>query len=185
VIPGRRRLVGAALLAAGAAVGAGTLARAAVRHGAADVERRSICLRNLHTAEELEVEYFRGGYVPGALARIDVLLRDFRTGDVYPIDPGLIDQLRSVALALERPPVFHVISGYRSPRTNEWLRERGGGVALHSLHMDGRAMDVRLVGIDCATLSGAALGLARGGVGYYRSSDFVHLDTGALRSWRG
>jgi uncharacterized protein YcbK (DUF882 family) len=148
-------------------------------------ERRSIGLRNLHTSEELEIEYFRGGYVPAALARIDGVLRDFRTGDVHPIDPELIDQLRGLALSLGRPPVYQVISGYRSPLTNELLRERGSGVAVHSLHMHGRAIDVRLAGVDCARLCAAALGLARGGVGYYRSSDFVHLDTGAFRTWRG
>jgi uncharacterized protein YcbK (DUF882 family) len=180
----RRRILEAALLAAGAAAGAGALARPVQRHGAEE-ERRSIGLRNLHTSEELELEYFRGGYVPAALARINGVLRDFRTGDVHPIDPGLIDQLHSLALSLRLPPVYEVISGYRSPHTNELLRERGGGVALHSLHMHGRAIDVRLAGIDCAALSAAALGLGRGGVGYYRSSDFVHLDTGAFRSWRG
>jgi len=81
--------------------------------------------------------------------------------------------------------VFEVISGYRSPQTNERLRESGSGVARHSLHLEGRAIDVRIAGVDCATLAGRALELARGGVGYYRRSDFVHLDTGAFRTWNG
>jgi uncharacterized protein YcbK (DUF882 family) len=82
-------------------------------------------------------------------------------------------------------PAFSVISGYRSPQTNARLHERSTGVAQHSLHIEGRAIDVRVAGIDCTDLAAHALGLKRGGVGYYRASDFVHLDTGAFRTWRG
>jgi uncharacterized protein YcbK (DUF882 family) len=82
-------------------------------------------------------------------------------------------------------PVFSVISGYRSPQTNARLHERSAGVARHSLHIEGRAIDVRMSGINCADLAAHALELKRGGVGYYRASDFVHLDTGAFRTWRG
>jgi uncharacterized protein YcbK (DUF882 family) len=81
--------------------------------------------------------------------------------------------------------VFSVISGYRSPQTNALLRERSSGVARHSMHLEGRAIDVRIAGVDCARLAGSALDLTRGGVGYYRASDFVHLDTGAFRTWKG
>ena len=112
-------------------------------------------------------------------------MRDYRNGEQHPIDPPLFDYLYDVARALGVDPVFGVISGYRSPQTNERLRERSSGVARHSLHLEGRAIDVRLEGIDCTDLAAGALGLARGGVGYYRRSDFVHLDTGALRTWRG
>ncbi len=120
-----------------------------------------------------------------ALSAIEALLRDFRTGERHPIDPGLMDYLVQVADSAGVDPVFSVISGYRSPQTNARLHERSTGVARHSLHIEGRAIDVRVSGIDCADLAAHALGLKRGGVGYYRASDFVHLDTGAFRTWRG
>jgi uncharacterized protein YcbK (DUF882 family) len=96
-----------------------------------------------------------------------------------------MDYLLEVARAAGVDPAFIVISGYRSPRTNAMLHERSSGVAQHSLHMEGRAIDVRVIGIDCADLAARALDLKRGGVGYYRASDFVHLDTGAFRTWKG
>lgn len=147
-------------------------------------EERSLSFRHTHTDERLRIVYFeRGTYVPDSLARIDRLLRDFRTGDVRPIEPRLLDTLFALGAACGRE-TFEVISGFRSPRTNAMLRETGGGgVAKHSLHMDGRAIDVRLVGFDTARLRDAAIALGRGGVGYYRASDFVHLDTGRPRTW--
>jgi uncharacterized protein YcbK (DUF882 family) len=178
----RRRLlqIGGALAGMSAA---GVLARPA-RAGALTAKR--ISLRNLHTGEQLESEYFRGGaYIPDALAAVQVLLRDFRNDQQHVIDPKLMDYLYDVARRMGVDPVFSVISGYRSPQTNAQLRERSGGVARHSLHLEGRAVDVRLVGVDCADLAGRALELTRGGVGYYRKSDFVHLDTGAFRTWKG
>jgi len=152
---------------------------------AADRSKR-IALLNLHTDERLEVEYFRdAAYVPDALAAIDGLLRDFRTGERHAIDPKLMDYLVDVAACLKVPPEFSVISGYRSPQTNERLHEQSSGVSKNSLHMQGRAIDVRISKVDCADLAACALDLARGGVGYYRASDFVHLDTGSFRTWRG
>jgi uncharacterized protein YcbK (DUF882 family) len=147
---------------------------------------KRIALLNLHTDERLNVEYFRDGdYLPDALASIEVLLRDFRTGQRHVIDPHLMDYLVSVARTLGVEPAFSVISGYRSPQTNAYLHEKSAGVAQHSLHMEGRAIDVRMAGVDCASLAEHALELKRGGVGYYRASDFVHLDTGAFRTWKG
>jgi uncharacterized protein YcbK (DUF882 family) len=147
---------------------------------------RRISLRNLHTDEHLEIEYFRGGaYVPEAMSAIDVLLRDFRNGERHPMDAHLMDYLVDVAHTLGVDPAFSVISGYRSPQTNANLREHSTGVAQHSLHMEGRAIDVRMKGIDCANLAAHAIDMQRGGVGYYRASDFVHLDTGAFRTWKG
>ena len=145
-----------------------------------------MALTNLHTGESLDVEFFRDGdYVPGAFAALRGLLRDFRNGEQHDIDPKLMDILHAAAQRSGLDPVFSVISGYRSPQTNEALRERSNGVARHSLHLEGRAIDVRHAGIDCAELAGTGLGLALGGVGYYRRSDFVHLDTGAFRTWKG
>ena len=154
--------------------------------GSPNSTARRIVLTNLHTDERLEVEYFRDDvYVPEALAAIAVLLRDFRNERRHAIDPKLMDYLVDVAGQLGVPPAFAVISGYRSPETNERLHERSSGVSQHSLHMQGRAIDVRMSGVDCRILAARAEGLKQGGVGFYRGSDFVHLDTGAFRTWRG
>ena len=147
---------------------------------------RHLTLYNLHTDEVLDLDYGCGeSYIPAAMTRIAQVLRDFRTGEQHEIDPALMDRLYELAAALGADPVFSVISGYRSPQTNELLRSRSSGVALRSLHMDGRAIDVRLRGVGCALLAACAQNLGRGGVGFYGRSDFVHLDTGAVRTWRG
>ena len=185
----RRRM----LMATGALAGAATLwSRAslggAIARPAPDAEPgpRRIALLNLHTGERLEVEYFRdGAYQPDALAALEILLRDFRNGEKHVIDPQLMDYLTDVAVASSAPAAYSVISGYRSPETNERLHERSSGVSQRSLHVQGRAIDVRMTGRDCADLAASAQGLKRGGVGYYRASNFVHLDTGAFRTWRG
>lgn len=184
----RRRM----LLAAGALAGSAALgARASMAAGGASTagtspQSRRIALNNLHTGEKLEIEYFRDdAYVTDALAAIEVLLRDFRNGEKHPIDPKLMDYLLDVAAQAGVPASYSVISGYRSPETNERLHERSSGVSQKSLHMQGRAIDVRMSGVDCADLAARAEGLKRGGVGYYRASNFVHLDTGAFRTWRG
>jgi uncharacterized protein YcbK (DUF882 family) len=166
--------------------------QAAANQGAAGgaehglIAPKRIALLNLHTGERLETEFFRdGAYVPDALSAIEVLLRDFRTGERHAVDPSLMDYLVQVAQMAKVDPAFSVISGYRSPQTNARLREQSRGVAQHSLHIEGRAIDVRITGVDCADLAAHALDLKRGGVGYYRASDFVHLDTGAFRTWKG
>jgi uncharacterized protein YcbK (DUF882 family) len=147
---------------------------------------KRVALYNLHTNENLEIEFSRGGdYVADSLSAIQVFLRDYRNGDQHPIDPKLMDYLYDVARTLGVDPAFSVISGYRSPQTNEQLRERSDGVARHSLHLEGRAIDVRLKGVSCLALATKARAMSRGGVGYYQRSDFVHLDTGAYRTWNG
>jgi uncharacterized protein YcbK (DUF882 family) len=153
---------------------------------AANPGPRRIALANLHTGERLEIEYFRNdAYVTEALTAIEVLLRDFRNGEKHAIDPKLMDYLVDVAAQIGAPSAYSVISGYRSAETNERLHARSSGVSQRSLHMQGRAIDVRMSGVDCADLATRAEGLKRGGVGYYRASNFVHLDTGAFRTWRG
>jgi uncharacterized protein YcbK (DUF882 family) len=184
----RRRLLvtGGALAGATAAFGLLPRAFAGAEAGAGAEGVRRVTLKNLHEPEVLEVIYRRGDqYVPEALSRVEVLLRDYRTGDRHPIDPQLLDILYDVAQSIGVDPVFSVISGYRSPQTNAMLHERSAGVASHSLHMEGRAIDVRLTHVNCADLADKALQMKRGGVGYYRQSDFVHLDTGRVRTWRG
>jgi uncharacterized protein YcbK (DUF882 family) len=178
----RRRLLQAGSALAG--VSAAALLVGPARSDA--LPSRRIALTNLHTDERLDVEYFRAGdYVPEALSAIEKVLRDFRTGERHVIDPKLMDYLVEVAHTVGTDPVYSVISGYRSPQTNARLHEQSAGVAQHSLHMEGRAIDVRMLKVDCATLAAQAELLKVGGVGYYRSSNFVHLDTGRFRTWKG
>ncbi len=147
-------------------------------------EQRSISFVHTHTGETLSTVYFRGGsYLAPELRRVNHLLRDFRTGDVHTIDPALLDILFDLRTLVDREQPFEVISGYRSARTNAFLRRHSSGVAEHSLHMQGRAIDVRLSGFSTRTLHQLALGMRRGGVGFYPASDFVHLDNGRVRSW--
>jgi uncharacterized protein YcbK (DUF882 family) len=137
-----------------------------------------------HTRETLEIEYWRGGgYDLEALARINRFLRDFRTDDVAEIDPQLLDILHELARTTGTRRPFQVISGFRSRRTNEMLRNNGHAVAKSSQHMLGHAIDVRLADVSTATLRDAAIALGRGGVGYYAGDNFVHVDTGRVRTW--
>jgi uncharacterized protein YcbK (DUF882 family) len=150
---------------------------------AANAAPRHVAFYHMHTGEHLKAVYFDDGrYLPDALRAVDHLLRDFRTGQVHAIDPRLLDQLAALAACCGRG-TFDVISGYRSPATNATLRATTSGVAAHSLHLEGRAIDVRLSGCETARLRAAALAARRGGVGFYPESDFVHLDTGRFRTW--
>jgi uncharacterized protein YcbK (DUF882 family) len=145
---------------------------------------RDIRFYNIHTGEHLSATYWVDGvYVPDEMASMNHLLRDFRTGDIKKMDPHLFDILYTLQQKLEKRGVFHVISGYRSPATNAALHRRSSGVATHSLHMKGKAIDIRLPGVELSHLRKAALDLHRGGVGYYPSSNFVHVDTGRPRFW--
>jgi uncharacterized protein YcbK (DUF882 family) len=153
--------------------------------GLADaVSTRALRFSHTHTGEQLSVEYFGSGqYWPDALSAINWLLRDFRTGDVHAIDAGLLDLLHGLATTTDSARPFQVISGYRSPATNEMLRHRSEGVAAGSLHMQGQAIDIRLADVPLVKLKAAALSAHRGGVGYYPASDFVHVDIGRVRAW--
>jgi uncharacterized protein YcbK (DUF882 family) len=112
-------------------------------------------------------------------------MRDFRSGDVHPIDPSLLDVLWQTQANLKSAAPFEIISAYRSPQTNTMLRGRSShtGVAKNSMHLTGQAVDIRLPGVALADVRDAALDLKRGGVGYYADSGFVHLDTGRVRRW--
>jgi uncharacterized protein YcbK (DUF882 family) len=148
-------------------------------------EERILSFFHTHTSERLTVPYFAdGNYLPEGLGTLRSFLRDFRTGEEHVIDPALFDILNDLRLTTGTKSPFHVISGYRSPHTNEMLREHGGGgVARGSMHLEGRAIDIRLADLSSAGLRDAALELQRGGVGYYHASDFVHVDTGRVRRW--
>lgn len=145
---------------------------------------RELRFFHTHTSERLVVEYHDGrAYLGDALSTINRFLRDFRTEEVHAIDPGLLDLLHTLSAATETARPFEVISGYRSPQTNQMLRTRSEGVAAGSLHMQGMAIDIRLADVPLDSLRQAARAARAGGVGYYPRSEFVHVDTGRVRFW--
>ncbi|MDO9048737.1 MAG: DUF882 domain-containing protein [Methylobacter sp.] len=147
---------------------------------------KMLALHNTHTGDQLNLTYFeQGRYIKDALHEINHLFRDYHDGTVHPIDPALLDQLYDLKHTLEVRKPFHIVSGYRSPATNADLRKHSDGVAKNSLHMEGRAIDIRIEGLDARRIRNAALAMQRGGVGYYGRSNFVHLDTGSVRTWAG
>jgi len=145
---------------------------------------RKLAFHNLHTEEKLSLTYFdQGQYLSGAVNELNYLLRDHRSGDSHIMDPELFNLLNDLQASLGGNKTFQVISGYRSPKTNRMLNKNSSGVAKKSLHMQGKAIDIRVVGVDSRVVQKVAINMARGGVGYYRRSDFVHLDTGNVRNW--
>lgn len=168
-------VLAAAVLCALPAVGSKTFAS----------QDRRLSFYHTHTGKHLEIAYSRDGhYIPEALDTINRFLSDFRTGDIADIDPELLDLIYDVREQLGGG-TYQVISAYRSPQTNEMLRNRSAasGVAQNSQHTHGRAIDVRLEGVSTALLRDTALAMQRGGVGYYETSNFVHMDTGRVRHW--
>jgi uncharacterized protein YcbK (DUF882 family) len=153
----------------------------------AKLPERQIELFNTHTNETVSVVFRRGDeYDAAALAALKNVLRDHRNGQSHDMDAGLYEQLHDLAIAAGVEPRYEIISGYRSPESNDKMSSwPGSGVAKKSLHMQGRAMDVRLRKCSCETLRDLALAAKRGGVGYYQRSNFVHIDTGAFRTWVG
>lgn len=154
------------------------------RLGLASSGPRRLRFYHTHTGEKLDVVYHENGaYLPDALDEINHVLRDFRSDDVFRMDPALLDFLHAAQNRVGSTGSAEIISAYRSPATNEMLRQNGGGVARRSQHLKGKAIDVRLTDVTTEDLRRASLDLARGGVGYYPKSDFVHLDTGRVRWW--
>lgn len=145
---------------------------------------REVSFTNSHTGESFSGVYRVGNkYLPDAFKRINYVLRDHRTGESFPIDPRLLDIIYTVHKRLPTNKPYEIISGYRSPKTNNMLRKASSGVAKKSLHMSGRAIDLRIPDFSTSRIRDAAKGLRAGGVGYYSRSNFVHLDTGDVRSW--
>jgi uncharacterized protein YcbK (DUF882 family) len=178
---GRRAVLkaGLGLAIAGIAAPVPTWAR-----GLAKTASRELSFLNLHTGERLHVEYFHAGkYLPDAMHAVSVVLRDHRTNATHPIDPQLLDLIHVLRGKLRSAAPIDVISGYRCPETNALMHEASAGVAAHSLHMEGRAIDIRLPGTRLSSIRKAALAMRMGGVGYYPHDDFVHVDTGAIRHW--
>lgn len=174
----RRRFVNYGIVGAAALLATPT----AVLASKGDV--RLLSLHNLHTGERLQVEYWRAGRaIPEALREINRVLRDHRSGDVTRIDVDLLNLLHALGRRLETRQPFHVVSGYRSPKTNEALRQAGRKVAKKSYHTKGKAIDISLPGRDLRDLHRAALSLKAGGVGFYPRPGFIHVDTGPVRHW--
>jgi uncharacterized protein YcbK (DUF882 family) len=142
-------------------------------------------LYHTHTNEWIDVVYRRGDrYIPSGIARLDVFLRDHRTGTIFQVDRRVFDLLHELTVAVGRPEAqIDIICGYRTPWSNEFLRRTTSGVASNSLHMLGEAIDIRIPGVPTSELREAALGLGRGGVGFYPESGFVHVDVGRVRHW--
>lgn len=183
----RRHFLGLGAAAAASALVPVKAFAAPVSAGSRLAADRSLSFFHTHTSERLSTAYCAAGdYLPAALADVNHLLRDFRVNEIKAIDPSLLDLLFELHGTLGTEQPFHVISGYRTPQTNAMLQERGGshsGVATHSLHMDGKAIDIRVPGIPLERLRDAAKSLKIGGVGFYPASDFVHVDTGRVRYW--
>lgn len=175
----RRRLLGGAVaLAAASAFKPG--------QAIANTLQRRLAVLNLHTGERVQAVYWdAGAYVQDALAQFDKVLRDHRTGEVHRIAPELLDLAVTLSDRLDARETVQIISGYRSPTTNAVLHKASSGVATKSLHMEGKALDIRLPGVDLARVRDAAWALQKGGVGYYAGSNFVHIDIGRVRCWRG
>ena len=172
----RRRLLKASL--------AGSVLAVAPLSGVWAANERRLSLYNLHTGERVSQPYWMGGeYLPESLSAINNVLRDHRSGEVYPMDPGLLDLLSALQQRVGSRSGYEVISGYRSPASNAMLNKASSGVAKRSLHMQGKAIDIRLPGTRLAALHGAAKEMKSGGVGLYTASNFIHVDTGNVRYW--
>jgi uncharacterized protein YcbK (DUF882 family) len=172
-------------LIAGLMLVAGSHSRAASGDTPADSQPYRLRLYHLHTGERIDVVYRIGDqYIPSAVAKLDQFLRDHRTGDEKDYDVKEFDLLHDLMARLGHPNgEIDIVCGYRTPWSNNYLREHGHGVALHSQHMEAKAIDIRIPGVPTAQVRDAALSMERGGVGYYASSDFVHVDVGRVRRW--
>lgn len=180
--PDRRRLLKLGLAASTALFVPSAFARSSADTFTA--AERKLSLLNLHTGESLEATYWaEGQYQNHELTAINRILRDHRTGDIHQIDSNLLDLLNTLHHKLDAKQPFQIISGYRSPKTNAALNKKSNGVAKKSLHMQGKAIDIRLPGRALPELQKAAIACQVGGVGYYAKSNFIHIDTGRVRHW--
>ncbi|MDE3135274.1 MAG: DUF882 domain-containing protein [Acidobacteriota bacterium] len=151
----------------------------------ASASRYELRLFETHRDRTIDIVYRQGDeYIPSALNKLDHFLRDHLNNDTYDMDPHVFDLLHALLVKVGRPnAVIDIICGYRSPSTNAYLRSHSDGVASHSLHMKGEAIDIRVPGVPLSKLRKAALSLHLGGVGYYPHSDFIHVDVGRVRQW--
>jgi len=180
----RRRFLGMGVATLGAVMIPSIAEASQFKTGIVGDGTRRLAFRNTHTGESFSGVYRVGNkYLPDAMKQINTVMRDFRTNEVHGMDPRVLDILNAVQRMTGRSTPFEIISGYRSPKTNNMLRGKSSGVAKKSLHMQGRAVDLRMEDFDTARLRDLAINLGAGGVGYYRKSNFVHLDSGDIRNW--
>jgi uncharacterized protein YcbK (DUF882 family) len=174
-----------AAVAASGGAGAGAQDDSAARNVSSNGAEHSVRLFNTHTNERIDIVFRRGDdYIPGALAKLDYFLRDHNTNEVRHFDPRLYDILADLTVSVGHPGgEIDIVCGYRTPETNAALRAHTNGVAMHSLHIQAKAIDLRMPGVNTLQLRRAALAMARGGVGYYPHSDFIHVDTGRVTQW--
>jgi uncharacterized protein YcbK (DUF882 family) len=178
---GRRRFLKLGLLAALPFMSSGLHLPRAFAH---ERQKRILSFYNTHTGEALSTLYWESGeYLKPSLSDINHILRDHRTDEVTPMDLDLLDLLHAIRRKAGTQEPFHIISGYRSARTNAFLCEQNRGVVKNSLHLCGKAADIRLPGYKLSSLRQVAMNLRAGGVGYYPQSDFVHVDVGRVRNW--
>ena len=181
----RRTLLKAGLGLGAAVALSGLMPRAAMAALMAQPSR-ALAFNNLHTGESCAVTYWENGaYVPQSLATIQHVLRDHRNNEEHAMDPALLDLLSVLHAKLETNQPYEIISGYRSPESNAAMHARSNGVASHSMHMEGKATDIRVAGRALVQVHATALAMGLGGVGYYPTSDFVHVDSGRVRQWQG
>ena len=174
------------MLTLGAAAGLAAVSTPAWAQALDIWEPRRAVLHNLHTGDAFNEVYFENGrYLPDALADAQRVLRDWRNGEEHFMDPRLFDALHAIQGRLETRAPYQIISGYRSPKTNAMLHARSSGVASNSQHTYGKAVDVRVEGVDLRNLHKAALDVSAGGVGFYPVSNFVHVDVARVRQWTG
>ena len=183
----RRAFIGAGAMIAGGAVAASAVPASAAmlsQKGEEFEGARRISFRNSHTGEIFSGVYRVGDkYLPDAFDKINIVMRDFRTNELFPIDPRVIDIIYTVHQMTRQSEPYEILSGYRCPKTNKGLRSHSEGVAKNSLHMTGQAVDLRLPGFDTKQIRNLAISLKAGGVGYYARSNFVHMDSGDVRTW--
>jgi uncharacterized protein YcbK (DUF882 family) len=174
-----------AAVAASSRSGARAQDDSATRNVSSKDAEHSLRLFNTHTNERIDVVFKRGDdYIPGSLAKLDYFLRDHNTNEVRHFDPRLYDILADLTASVGHPGgEIDIVCGYRTPETNASLRAHTNGVAMHSLHIQAKAIDLRMPGVSTLKLRRAALAMARGGVGYYPHSDFIHVDTGRVTQW--
>ena len=177
----RRRFLKLSLLAALPFISSGLHLPKAFAH---EGQKRALSFYNTHTGEALSTLYWESGrYLKPSLSDINYILRDHRTDEVMSMDLSLLDLLHAIHLKVGTQEPFHIISGYRSARTNAFLCKQNRGVVNNSLHLCGKAVDIRLPGYELSSLRRVAVNLRAGGVGYYPRSDFVHVDVGRVRNW--
>lgn len=182
----RRFLQQCAAVSAAGMTGLSNQVFASQKSDVVDGPDRTLNLYNIHTGETATSTFWsQGQFIDSEIEMLDLLVRDFRANDVISMDRQLYQDLFVLQETLAPNQPMYIISGYRSPKTNAALRNAGSGVAKKSLHMQGRAIDIRIPGVSNAELHKAALALKSGGVGYYPNSGFIHMDTGRVRRWQG